>query len=210
MLRHVKRLLPRRVKSYLRKEIAALKRPAMIYGYTDASGKYRPKTRISDTALIYSPEKVFIEDNVFIGHYNILDGTGGLEIQEGVQFAACVGIFTHGSHISIRLLGRHYQDVPEGSKPGYQTAPVKIGKYVYAGAGAKILPGVTIGDGALIAAGSIVSGDVQPFAIVRGNPAKVVGDVRKLDEPHLADERIRQWYEEWQTAADSPEATVAE
>ncbi len=198
MLRLLKTILPGRVKDALRSELQALMKPRMIHGYRDASGQLRRDTRISDTAIIYHPEKVFIGDNVFIGHYNILDGTGGLEIGEGCQSAAWVAILTHGSHISIRLLGKHYQEVPEYEKPGYQIAPVKIGRYVYLGAGAKILPGVTIGDGALVSAGSLVVKDVPGFAIVRGNPGEIVGDTRKLDQPYLAEERLRQWYEEWQ------------
>lgn len=198
MFRLLKAIMPRRVKDAFRAELQALKKPQMIHGYQDASGQLRRNTRISDTAIVYHPEKVFIGDNVFIGHYNILDGTGGLEIGEGSQTAALVGIFTHGSHISIRLLGKHYQEVPEYEKPGFQIAPVKVGKYVYVGAGAKILPGVTIGNGALVSAGSLVVKDVPGFAIVRGSPAKIVGNTRKLDQPYLADERLREWYQEWQ------------
>ena len=167
-------------------------------GYTDASGTYRPRTRISDTTTLYHPEKIRMRDNVFVWHYSILDGTGGLDIEEGAQIGAWVGIFTHSSHISIRLLGKHYTEVPEYEKPGFTVAPVRIGKYVFIGAAAKILPGVTVGDGALVSAGRMVIKDVAPFSIVRGNPAAEVGDTRKLDEPYLVDPKLREWYEEWQ------------
>ncbi len=49
-----------------------------------------------------------------------------------------------------------------------------IGNDVWLGYDATVLPGVTIGDGAVVAAGSVVSADVPPYAIVAGNPARVV------------------------------------
>ena len=190
-LRH---LLNRRINQAIRH----FKAPRMIWGYQDSSGLWRDKSRISDTVFIYHPERIKIEDNVFVWHYTLLDGTGGLEVGEGSQIGAWVGIFTHSSHIAIRLYGRHYQEVPEIEKKGYPIAPVKIGKYVFVGAGAKILPGVSIGDGALIAADSIITKNLSAFEIVSGNPASVVGDTRKLDQRYLKDPQLLEWYSEWQ------------
>jgi acetyltransferase-like isoleucine patch superfamily enzyme len=48
------------------------------------------------------------------------------------------------------------------------------------GGGAALLPGVEIGESALVGAGAVVVRDVPPFAVVAGNPARVIGDVRKL------------------------------
>jgi acetyltransferase-like isoleucine patch superfamily enzyme len=53
-------------------------------------------------------------------------------------------------------------------------ASVTIGHHVWIGAGATILPGVNIGDGAVVAAASVVTRDVAPFTIVAGNPARFV------------------------------------
>lgn len=171
----------------------------MVWGYKDSDGEFRDRTRISDTVFMYHPERIRISDNVFVWHYTILDGTGGLEIGEGTQIGAWVGIFTHSSHIAIRIYGNHYQGVPENDKKGYPIDSVKIGKYVFVGAGSKILPGVSIGDGALISAATLVNKDVENFQIVAGNPAKVIGDTRKLDEKYLQyDPQLREWYMEWQ------------
>lgn len=139
-----------------------------------------------------------IGDNVFIGHFCVLDGTGNLEIEEGCQIAGWSGIYTHSSHISIRLYGAHYQDIPEADKEGFFVLPVHLGKYVFVGAGAMIFPGVTVGKGALIHANTIVSRDVDEFSVVAGNPAQVVGDSRQLDQKYLDNDQLRQWYEEWQ------------
>lgn len=198
MLALVKKLLPARLKRAMLAEICAQKAPKMIWGYQDASGEFRKRTRMSDTVLLYHSDKIYISDNVFIGHYNILDGVGGLTIGEGTQLAASVQIFTHSSHIAIRLYGDHYQDVPEYEKQAYYIAPVNIGKYVFIGASAKVFSGVAIGDGALIHAGTIVSKNVDEYQIVSGNPAKVIGDTRELDKPYLTDPQLQEWYNAWQ------------
>jgi len=186
------------LRSKLDLAVRRFKAPRMIWGYQDASGVWRERTRISDTVFFNHPERIYISDNVFVGHYCILDGTGGLEIGEGCQLAGWNGLYTHSSHIAIRLYGNHYQEVPEAKKVGFKAAPVKIGKYVFIGAGAMIFPGVTIGDGSLIYAGAIVNRNVDAFKIVAGNPAKVIGDTRILDECYLKDRQIMEWYYEWQ------------
>lgn len=198
MNRFVRWLLPRPIRSALKKELRALKTPEMVYGYRDPLGNYRPLTRISDSALLIHPENIQIADNVFVGHYNIIDGVGGVRIGEGTQFAANVCIFTHSSHIAIRLYGRHYQGIPECEKKGYAIAPVNIGRYVYVGAGANIFSGVTLADGALVYAGAFVTKDVAEYQIVAGCPAKVIGDTRELDKPYLNDPQLLEWYNEWQ------------
>ncbi len=170
----------------------------MVWGYIDSTGEMRSRTRISDTVFMYHPERIRISDNVFVWHYTILDGTGGLEIGEGSQIGAWVGIFSHSSHIAIRIYGNHYQEIPEHEKKGYPIAGVKIGKYVFIGAGAKILPGIVIEEGSLISAGAVVNRNVGAFEIVAGNPAKVIGDTRRLDEKYLIDPQLLNWYEEWQ------------
>lgn len=198
MLAILRWLLPTKLKHAIVEWLRNLKAPRMIWGYRDSSGELRKRTRVSDTAFLYHPENIRISDNVFVWHYTILDGTGGLEIEEGAQIGAWVGVFTHSSHIAIRLYGDHYQEIPESEKRGYPTAPVRIGKYVFVGAGAKILPGVTIGDGALISAGAMVSKNVDSFQIAIGNPAKIVGDTRDLDKRYLKDPQLREWYGAWQ------------
>lgn len=178
--------------------IRKLKAPRMIWGYLDTNDNWHEKTRISDTVFFYHEENVKISNKVFIWHFTIVDGTGGIEIGEGTQIGAWVGIFTHSSHVSIRLYGHHYHEIDESDKKGYLIKPVKIGKFVFIGSRSMISPGVEVGDGALISAGSFVTKNVEPFQIISGNPAIVVGDTRKLDRRYLKDSLIKSWYEEWQ------------
>ena len=69
---------------------------------------------------------------------------------------------------------------------------IHIGNDVWIGANACIMPGVTVGDGAVIGAGAIVTKDVPPFAVVAGNPAKVI-KYRFSDEQITALLKVRWW-----------------
>ena len=71
--------------------------------------------------------------------------------------------------------------------------PVTIGHDVWLGHGAVILPGVTVGNGAAIGAGSIVTKDVAPYAIVVGNPAKPLR--LRFDEDTIAGLENLQWWD---------------
>lgn len=202
MKRFFRAFLPHSLRCYIRNWMQerrrAAKAPKMLWGYRNSTGGWQARTRISDTVSFYRRENIHIADNVFIGHFSILDGTNDLVIEEGVQLAGWNGVYTHSSHIAIRLYGDHYQDIPELQKTGYKTGAVSIGRYTFVGAGAIILPGVSIGRGALVAAGAVVNTNVDDFQIVSGNPAVVVGDTRKVDAKYLKDPQLREWYEEWQ------------
>lgn len=72
------------------------------------------------------------------------------------------------------LLERVPRSTPRRLLGDVETAPVRIGSNVYIGFDVMILPGVTIGDGAVVGSRSVVAGDVEPYTIVVGNPARVV------------------------------------
>lgn len=202
MMGFLRRFIPTRVKLWLHKWIQEkqrqLKAPKMLWGYSDSTGRWQARTRISDTVSFHSRENIQIGDNVFIGHFSILDGTKDLVIEEGVQLAGWNGVYTHSSHIAIRLYGDHYQNIPELQKTGYKIGKVSIGRYAFVGVGVKIFSGVSIGKGALIAANSVVTRNVEDYQIVSGNPAVVIGDTRKLDAKYLKEPQLKEWYEEWQ------------
>lgn len=95
-----------------------------------------------------------------------------IEICEEVTISFGVKIFAH-------------MDPPDSMQarflPAYQK-PVLIKANSFVGAGACILPGVTIGEWVIVGSGAIVTKDVPDYAIVGGNPARVIGDVRELDD----------------------------
>ncbi|MCH7344411.1 acyltransferase [Pelomonas sp. CA6] len=151
----------------------------MVGGFVRGDGGFLPHTRVSNTAFIFAPERLQVEDHVFIGHFSVLDATYGLRIGEGCQIGFFTGIFTHSSHAAIRLYGREYVHTAE--KKAYFTAPVEIGPYSFIGAHATLLPGTRLGRGSIVSAYSLVSGEHPDFAILAGQPAKVIGDTRRMD-----------------------------
>lgn len=191
--------------------LALLHKPFMAYGYHDkVSRRFRKRTRISSSAVISDRDKVAIADDVWIWHHSIVDGSNGVVIEEGAQVGGWVGIFSHGSQVSVRLLGRSFIEVPRDDRPGYTRAPVRIGAYSFIGAGAMILPGTTLGRGCLVSAGAVVSGAFPDFSMIRGNPAKRVGDVRVLDRKFLKEEAVRATYFDEETVAAYLDGSLAE
>ena len=65
-------------------------------------------------------------------------------------------------------------DIPMCQQRSSQPEPIIIGNDVWIGARVIVLPGVNIGDGAVIGAGAVVTGNIPPYAVAVGNPAKVV------------------------------------
>ena len=82
--------------------------------------------------------------------------------------------------------------MPELRERGYQyNAPVHIGKNCWIGAGAIILPGVTIGDNTVIGAGSVVTKDIPSGVVAVGNPCRVLREIGEHDrEYYFRDRRI--------------------
>ena len=179
--------------NWLNRYIAA---PRMIMGYKTLDGKYLAHTRISNTVDIVSRKNLVMGDNVFIGHHTVIDCSNGVTIGDGCQICTTTLIISHSSHVSIRLYGRHYI----GNHPhiGYITGAVHIGEYSFIGPYSTIMPGCVIGKGSIVAAYSLVKGEFPDFAIIAGNPAVIVGNTRKLDEPYLRDnQELRDYYNEW-------------
>ena len=94
---------------------------------------------------------------------------GGITIEDGVFIAPDVKILTEG-----------HPEEPTRRRT-LVTAPVHIGRNVWIGAGAMILPGVTIGENAIIAAGAVVNRDVPANMIVGGAPARELREIRRAE-----------------------------
>jgi maltose O-acetyltransferase len=125
------------------------------------------KPSIHPSVLIRGAEHIEIGNNVNINHGSELYGVGGLTIGDGSMIAYNVMIFTDSRKFK--------SDQPLKILKGRIKAPVSIGSDVWVGAGAIILPGVSINDHAIIASGAVVTKNVAAWDIVAGNPAKKIG-----------------------------------
>ncbi len=181
--------------SVVARGLTSWKQPHMIYGFRDpTSSQFHKYTRLSDSVIILNRQELAMANHVWVWHYSILDATEGLILEEGCQIGAWVGIFTHGSQVAIRLYGREYVNVPNHERVGYTRGTVKIGAYSFIGAGSIILPGVTMGKGCIVAAGSVVHKDIPDCSIVQGNPARIIGSTKQLDQSFLEDVTLQKTY----------------
>jgi acetyltransferase-like isoleucine patch superfamily enzyme len=172
----------------------------IVFGESNHLGEPLPHTRIAPSTCIEGEQALRLADHVFIGQFNFIDATAGLQIGQGVQVTNFVSIVTHSSHRAIRLLGSGYA-VHEGPKPGYISAPIEIGAYTFIGPHSLIEAGTRIGKGVVVCAYAQVRGEVPDFAIVAGAPARQIGDVREQDERLLSQHpELRPHYESWTRA----------
>lgn len=111
-----------------------------------------------------------IGKNVFINHGCSFLDLGGITIEDNVQIGPKVNIITENHPID------------PANRKSLDLKAVHIGKNVWIGAAATILPGVTIGANAVVAAGAVVRHDVDANTIVAGVPARVVKKIQLLPE----------------------------
>lgn len=111
---------------------------------------------------IRSPYRISIGKYCNINKSCVLDGRGGVTIGNCVDIAQEVNIWTE----------QHDYNDPNFIS---MEAPVVIEDYVWIASRATILPGITIGRGAVVACGAVVTKDVAPLSIVAGVPAKQIG-----------------------------------
>ena len=126
------------------------------------------QSEIDDTLHVNPPfysdfgRHIRIGKNVFINSGAMFTDLGGITLEDNVLIAPRVNILTVN----------HPENPAE--RRGLILKPVLIKKNAWIGAGATILPGVTVGENAIVAAGAVVSKDVPANTIVGGIPAKVL------------------------------------
>ena len=138
--------------------------------------------------LVFHPESITIGPNVYVGHQTILKGyhrnaliigrdswigpqcflhsAGGILIGERVGIGPAVRIIT----------SRHAEEGPDVPilYSDLEFAPVVVEDDCDLGVGAIVLPGVRIGKGTQVGAGAVVVGDVPPYSVVAGVPARLI------------------------------------
>lgn len=107
-----------------------------------------------------------IGENTHINQSCFLDGRGGIEIGSNVSISHYVKIVTGSHKVNSRTFEGDFH-------------PIIIKDYAWIGIGATILNDVTIGEGAVVAAGSVVTKSIPPYTIVGGVPAKPIGKRNK-------------------------------
>jgi acetyltransferase-like isoleucine patch superfamily enzyme len=168
----------------------------MVQGYRTPSGVLLKDTRISNLTEIESKKNLILGDNVFIGHFNFIEASHGVTIEEGCQITNYISILSHSSHVSVRLYGSAYRSTDDPK--GYVEGKVHIGKYTFIGPHSTIMPNTTIGKGCIVSAHSLVKGEFADYSIIKGNPAAVVGSTKDLDEQYLKDDpELKAHYEAW-------------
>lgn len=110
-------------------------------------------------------EQVTIGENVFINHGLTVMAAGSIAIEDGVMIGPEAALLTANHDFNNLMV--------------LKCKPIVIKKGAWIGARAIILPGVTVGEGAIVASGAVVTKDVEPKAIVGGNPAKVIKYIDK-------------------------------
>jgi acetyltransferase-like isoleucine patch superfamily enzyme len=111
-------------------------------------------------------ENIRVGRNVFINQNCTLYDLGGIDIADDVMIGPNVSIITSGHPLD-----------PAQRRACVIAKPVVIERNVWIAAGATIIGGVTIGENAVVAAGSVVTRDVPPNTLVGGNPARVIRSI---------------------------------
>ena len=134
-----------------------------------------------------TPNKLSIGDHVYLGSNTRILCTGAeVKIGSYVMFGPGVTVVT-GNH-RIDYVGKYMYDVKGPDKLPENDQPVIFEGDNWIGTNATILKGVTIGEGAVVAAGAVVTKNVAPYTIVGGVPAKYIGD--RFTPEELAQHRL--------------------
>jgi acetyltransferase-like isoleucine patch superfamily enzyme len=121
-----------------------------------------PDVRLHRWREIRRGRRISVGSGSVIGFWAILDGRRGIVIGKDVNLSSEVALWT----LQHDLASRDFAAVG---------GPIVIGDRAWLSFRATVLPGVTIGEGAVVAAGAVVTSDVAPFTVVGGVPARQIG-----------------------------------
>lgn len=121
--------------------------------------------------ILYEGVKVRIAKNAqcSFGHHTYLNRSATIDCTQEVHIGDYCAISDN-----VQILDSDFHTITCDSKTFEKSKPIHIGNHVWIGRSAIILKGVTIGDGAIIGAGSIVTKSIPPRCLAVGNPARVI------------------------------------
>ena len=159
--------------------------------------------RIGLGSALWAPKQLIVEDAVSIGRWCTIMANG--RIGRGTMIANSVGIIGRRDH-DVSALGLPVRYSPWVGEPGNesQSGSVDIGEDVWIGYGAILLSDVTIGRGAIIGAGAVVTSAIEPYAIAVGNPARPVGARFNTEQILKHETALNQFWSEWKAKSIQP------
>ena len=145
-------------------------RIAYLFRKSYRPGLFHTRDFNSRRARMWRKMGCHVGKGVCIGHSVAVDvgNTGLIHIEDGVIITNHCTILCHRRDLS------GYQKGDDGGKLPYIYAPVVLKKGCQIGMGSMIMPGVTVGEGAIIGAHSVVTKDIPAWTVAVGNPCKVI------------------------------------
>lgn len=128
--------------------------------------------QLEKDATIYYGAEIRAHNRLHIGQGSIIGDKALLDARNYIDIGKNVNL---SSHVSIYTEQHDYQD-PYFRREARKDCRVVLEDHVWIGPNAIILTGVTIGEGAVVAAGAVVTSDVPPFTVVGGIPARKIAD----------------------------------
>lgn len=165
-----------------------LRSPAPVYARPSGLAALGERSYFTEPYAIASPQRVHIGSGVFFNERAVLSAGDGGTLRIGDDCAIGSDLHVHCTHdveigsrvgISARVaIGDRVNDIDprlaaDGDSGGNMSTCIRDGAVL--GIGSIVLPGVTIGERAVVGAGAVVDRDVAPRTLVFGNPARVVG-----------------------------------
>lgn len=128
-------------------------------------GEFGEGSRLMPPTIVVRGQNVKIGKRVVVMNNSLFMSAGGITIEDDAMVAGNVQLISNNHDPAERQI--------------LTCKPVLLKRNCWVGAGSTILPGVTVGENAIVGAGSVVTKDVEPNTVVAGNPAKFI---KRLDE----------------------------